>query len=350
VRLRFLHGDPTPEEREKHDEGHLGWAEHLPTRYFLGGRICWQAFGPMTRDADLVVITQENRLVYNFLALSLGRMGRPSARRFAFWGHGANLQSRRPNGLRERFKRYWIGRVDWWFAYTGISVDLVKREGFPAERITNLENAIDTETLRELCASVTGEELSRLRARLGLGGARVGLFLGSLYPEKRLPFLLSACDRIVQKIPGFHLLIAGEGPDRKLVEEMVRTRPWARLLGMQKAREKAIVLRLCEIMLNPGLVGLGILDAFVAGVPLLTTDCRIHSPEVAYLRSGENGLMTADSEADFAAAAVRLLEDDAERSRLAANACLAGGRYTIENMAIRFRDGILAALEIPTRR
>lgn len=349
LRLRLLHGDTTSKEATKKDEGHLDWAERLPARDFAGGRFSWQPYGAQTAGAALVIITQENRFLYHLWALSAGRwLGRP--RRLAFWGHGANLQTASPNSARERFKRYWTRRADWWFAYTALSVELVRSTGYPAQRITNVENAIDTRALLRDLASITAAELAAARRRLDLDGMRVGLFMGSLYGPKRLPFLLEAAERIVRRQPGFRLLLSGDGPQRPYVEEAARARPWLRVLGMQKGRDKALALRLAELILNPGMVGLGILDGFAAGVPLLTTDCRIHSPEIAYLHSGVDGLMTPDSVEAYAAAAERLLTDEAERSRLAGNAHTAGARYTIENMAQNFRVGIRAALELPDRR
>ena len=57
-------------------------------------------------------------------------------------------------------------------------------------------------------------------------------------------------------------------------------------------------------------VGLGILDSFALGIPMVTTDCKIHSPEIAYLKSGRNGLMIADSEEAFIEGVERLLKND----------------------------------------
>jgi glycosyltransferase involved in cell wall biosynthesis len=344
VNLRLLHGGPTQEEKSKRDQGKVEWAEYLPTHYFFGGRVCWQAFGSGTTKSDLVIITQENRLIYNLWALIARRLRR-RPRRIAFWGHGANLQASRPDGWRERYKRALIGKVDWWFAYTRRSVELVRSAGFPIERITDLENAIDTRNLAELCSSVANKDLEEARARLGLQGKRVALYLGSLYEEKRLPFLLEACERVVQQVPSFCLLVSGEGPQREMIEQAARDKPWLRFLGMQKGRDKAIALRLAEMMLNPGLVGLGILDSFTAGIPLVTTDCKVHSPEIAYLQSGENGLMTENSLDAFCGAILFLLRNEPERRRLGINAQSVAARYTIENMAQRFRAGILKALQ-----
>jgi glycosyltransferase involved in cell wall biosynthesis len=343
VHLRLLHGGPTADEARKGDEGRLNWAEHVKTHYFLDGRLCWQAFGACTRNADLVIVTQENRLLYNLWAIFVGRP-RGNPRRIAFWGHGANFQAASPHGWRERLKRRLIRHVDWWFAYTQLSVDIVRDAGFPADRITRLENAIDTRALAEQVGAVSRAELDAAIARLNLQGARVGLFLGSLYDLKRLPFLLDAADLVVAQVPSFRLLVSGDGPQRPMIEAAARTRPWLRVLGVQRGRDKAIALRLAEVMLNPGLVGLGILDAFTAGLPIITTDCHIHSPEIAYLQSGENGIMTPDSTEAFASAVIALLNDEAERRRLGANAQAVAGRYTIEDMAQRFRAGILRAL------
>jgi glycosyltransferase involved in cell wall biosynthesis len=341
IALRLLHGTPRRAEARKRDTGHLDWAEALPLRYWLGERVCWQPFGRQAGGADLVVVTQENALVYNYWALTGGRHAFP---RIAFWGHGANLQSRAPGGLRERFKRYWINHVDWWFAYTGMSVELVRRAGFPPGRITDLENAIDTQALDAACRALGGDELEAARREFGLQGARVGLYLGSLYEEKRLPFLIETADRLAQRLPDFRLLVVGDGPQRPLVEQAARSRPWLRYLGARQGRDKALALRLADVVLNPGLVGLGILDAFTAGLPMLTTDCGLHSPEIAYLRQGVNGVMTADSIDAYAAAALALLEDPAARGLLGEQARAAGAHYTIENMAQRFRSGIHAAL------
>jgi glycosyltransferase involved in cell wall biosynthesis len=341
INLRLIHGVPRAADATKYDDGRLDWAERLPTRYLLGGRVCWQPFGALIPNADLVIVTQENWLLYNLWALTLGR-----PRRIAFWGHGANLQAANPDGWSARFKRALVNRVDWWFAYTQLSVDIVCREGFPQDRVTNLENAIDTRELAAQWSTVTSADLEAARVRLGLQGARVGLYLGSLYEAKRIPFLLETGAQLAQRVPSFRLLISGGGPQRQLVEQAVQSRPWLRYIGFQQGRDKAIALRLADVMLNPGMVGLGILDAFTAGLPLITTDCGIHSPEIAYLRSGENGLMTANSPEAFVQGVVAMLENEAERRRLGVNAQSASSRYTIENMAQRYRTGINKALQL----
>jgi len=346
IRLRLLHGEGTRSEASKKDGGSLSWAEPLATRYLANGRICWQPFMSRAAGSDLVIVTQENKLVNNLFALA--NPWRPEA--LAFWGHGRNMQAQRPTGLLERFKRWTTGRVDWWFAYTEMSSAFVHEDGFPTERITVLNNSIDTGELRRAIVEARLTPREALRAKLGLDQGPLAVFLGSLYPDKRLSFLVDAARAIHAQMPGFVLAIAGDGPDRALIEQAAQTSSFIRYLGSVRGARKAELLACADLILNPGLVGLGILDAFVAGAPLLTTDCRLHSPEVAYLENGRNGLMTADSLPDYVQATLAVLRDPAELQRLQAGALAAGQHYSIERMSERFCDGIVACLAATAKR
>lgn len=341
IELRLLYGDPAPGELTKRDDADIPWGEKLPTRYFFGKNICWQPYLSRVRGADLVIVTQENKLLCNLWPL-FGL--RPY--RLAFWGHGMNMQASHWAGLQERFKRCTTTRVDWWFAYTGLSEAIIARQGFPAEKITNLENSIDTSALQTHCDAIGAPELEKLRAELNLGDGPTGLFIGSLYPEKRLDFLLDAGAQLAQRLPDFRLIVIGDGPLRGMLDAAASCHAWLRYVGRQEGRDKARFLKIASVIMNPGLVGLGILDALVAGVPLVTTDCGLHSPEIDYLRHGENGFMTANSMQDYVQAVERVLSDAALMNHLWENRAKPAYRYTIENMAAQFRVGILKALSL----
>lgn len=347
IRLELLVGEGTPAEEKKQDAGELSWAKPIPTHYLAGGRLCWQPVQRHLGEANLVIVTQENKLIQNHLLLLA-----PRRFKLAFWGHGANLQSDDPHGFKERFKRWTTNRVDWWFAYTQMSADLVTAAGFSGSRVTVLNNAVDTSEMRQQWQSVTPEETQALRESLGFGAGPVGVFVGSLYADKRLDFLFAAAEAIRREIPDFHLLIVGEGPERDKVQAWCAAHPWARWVGARFGREKLAYVSVAQVMLNPGLVGLGILDAFVCGVPMLTTDCGIHSPEIAYLENGVNGVMAADDPNAYVWASVNLLRDAQALDALRAGCVASAQEYTVENMAYRFADGVTSCLEAPryTRR
>lgn len=340
VALRVLHGEPTAAEASKNDSGHLAWAEHLPTRYFADGRVCWQPFMHRVHDCRLVVVTQENKLVNNLPPL-LDPWRRQA---LAFWGHGRNLQASRPDSPAERFKRWTTRRVDWWFAYTELSAQLVEGAGYPPGRVTVLNNSIDTSTLGDQVRQARTVARADLRRRFGLGAGPVGLFVGSLYADKRIDWLLEAALHLRRRVPGFQLAVAGAGPQRSLVEQAAAAGEGVVYVGSVGGQRKADLLACADLVLNPGLVGLGILDAFAAGLPLVTTDCGLHSPEIAYLENGVNGLMTRNDPEVYVQACQGLLADPAAAVRLGEGALRSAASYSLQRMAARFCGGVMACL------
>jgi glycosyltransferase involved in cell wall biosynthesis len=305
----------------------------------LGERVCWQPIQPFLTGANLVIVTQENALLFNHILLL-----QPRKYKLAFWGHGANLQSRKPTGIKERYKRWTSNQVDWWYAYTQISADLVMRAGFPRDRITVLNNAVDTSELYRQRQSVTPEETHTLRESLGFRVGPVGVFVGSLYADKRLEFLLAAAEAIRLGIPDFHLLIIGDGQERVKVQAWCAANPWARWVGARLGREKAVYMSVAKVMLNPGALGLGIMDSFACQTPMITTNCGNHGPEIAYLDNGINGVMTPDNLGAYVEACVNLHRDAQAMDTLKAGCEASAREYTVENMACRFANGVAHVL------
>ena len=342
VELIVVFGDATLAEQKKADSGKLDWGTYVPCRYGLAGNVCWQNVRPVIRDADLVVVTQENRLILNHWMLLF-----PRKFKLAFWGHGANLQSHAPRGFREKFKRWTTNRVDWWFGYTQMTAELVLPTGFPAARITVLNNTVDTTAMQRQRLAIASQHTQQLRAALGLGSGLIGIFVGSLHTDKRLDFLFNAAALIQQRIPNFQLLVVGDGPEQDKVHRWCAVHPWSKWVGAQLGKDKVAHIAMADVILNPGLVGLGILDSFVCGVPLLTTDCGVHSPEIAYLENGVTGIMTEDDLSAYVDACVGLLGDATRLSQLRSGCLARAADLTLDNMTSRFTDGVLRCLAMP---
>ena len=286
---------------------------------------------------------QENGLLLNYPLQVLSRL---TGRKVAFFGHGRNFQGGGQKTLRERFKRFWMNKVDWWFAYTQRSADIVAQAGFPADRITVFNNAIDTSAIQAELAAVPEAEKTAVRTARFAGSENIGVFIGGLYDLKRIDFLIESAIRVRQRVPDFQLMIIGGGPDAALVQTAAGQYPWIHALGPQFGREKTLLASLGRVFLMPGLVGLGVLDSFVYGTPMVTTDVPYHSPEIDYLKDGVNGVIVseADSVDAYAAAVERILIEDTWRERLRAGAAEGLETYTIEAMAQRFADGVMKAL------
>lgn len=349
IELCIVHGQPNHREKVRNDVGFLTWANSVDNWHFSLSNLdlIWLPFPAHVRDADLVVLMQENRQLSNYPIL-LRRLW--SKWKVAYWGHGANFQSNSPEGLRERWKRYLRTRVDWWFAYTQITRSILLQDGYPNERISVLNNAIDNGKFRSDLAMVTSQELKVLRQHLGLQSiSPVGLFCGSLYPEKRINYMVQAADLVRLVIPDFSLIVIGDGPSVSDVSAAAMSRPWLHRVGVKKGREKAVYFRLANVVFNPGAVGLHVLESFCAGVPMVTTADAKHGPEVAYLENGINGLMVQGDAEAYAKAVIDLLSNPAGYEQVRHAALVSAEQYSLDNMVEQFVSGMLHCLAKPRK-
>lgn len=345
----LIYSAPTGAEASKGDTITLPWATMVPSYGVQRFNLLWQSALGKVSGADLVILGQENRFLVNYLLQILPRSWRPA---LALWGHGRNFQARNPRSLGERWKRLWATRCEWWFAYTHGSGRHVLSLGFPAERITVFNNAVDTAETRDKAAAVTELRLQELRRELGLVGTNVAIFVGGLYEEKRLDFLVAAARVIRSGLPDFELLVVGGGPELDRLRALAEPYAWIKVTGPRFGTEKIELMRLARLFLMPGLVGLAILDAGAAGLPTITTAYPYHSPEIEYLRDGLNGLIVADwqNHEAYAEAITDLLREPERLTRLAFEASASTESLTSRAMADRFVEGVISALAVEAKR
>ncbi len=319
--------------------GSVKWATPLPIHWL--NKAGWQPVIPLAFQADLVIAQQEVKYLAPFAILCERAL---TGRRFALWGHGRNFQAASQESVPERIKRHISRHVHWWFAYNHRSAEVVRDLGYPPGRITEVMNSLDTLRLRTEKGRVSPEELVRLKLQLGIHSDNIGVYTGGMYGGKRIKFLLDAAGRIRREIPDFHLLVIGSGPDSVLVQNV--DCPWIHYIGPKDDEQKIPYWMISKVLLMPGAVGLVILDSFALGIPMVTTAVGTHGPEIDYLRNGENGLMVDDSDSgdDYAMAVVGLFQDSSRRADMAACAAQDAEKYSIENMAGRFAEGVLQAL------
>src|SRR5262249_2718024 len=257
----------------------------------------------------------------------LARRLRLCGPKIAFWGHGADLQSRSKNSVAQALKRVTLRRADFWFAYTELSRRLLLGNGYPDKLITVLNNSQD------VSAIATEFRLAHPAAAKSFGdgatGTRTAVFCARLTENRNVPFLYEACQLIREKVPRFRAIIIGGGPYYDWLAERAAQHDWIEMRGPQFGREKAKALVRSDVMLLPSMVGLSILDGFAAGLPVAVADFGNHSPEIAYLRDGDNGILTRPDAADYADKVAALLADPAALGRMSTAA-----RRTAEDVSL----------------
>jgi glycosyltransferase involved in cell wall biosynthesis len=259
---------------------------------------------------------------------------------FAYWGHGQNRQGN-PNSWREKIKKKLSKQCDWWFAYTQGVAEYMADFGYPRSKITVLNNSIDTSAFKQLLAEQSPEKVAGFKRQLAIDdNARIGLFCGSLYADKKIEFLLKAAAIIHQKNPTFVLLVVGNGKDRTMVEDFANRHSFIKYLGPLFGEQKALAFKSADLFLCPGAAGLAILDAFSAALPFFSSDDLNHGPEIDYLQHGFNGVMTTPLENDYTQAVVDILNAPEKLAKLRNNALASSSQFSIENMAQHFVEGI----------
>lgn len=350
VELLVVYGQPdSGESMEPSRPVHC--ARVIRNRYLHMGRrfLFWQPAWRYLRGADLIVLQQATRNLFQYVLLPVRRL---LGIRLAFWGHGRNLQSEHPGSLSERWKKVYSTHVDHWFAYTDLSRNAVASLGYPDARITCLNNTIDVKKNGALFDSISEQERQSARSRYNLpAGAPTGVFCSRLYHQKRLDVLLQCVVEVKKQIRDFHLFVIGDGPDAGKVRHFAReNRDWVHWVGAHFGREKAILFSLADVHLMPGPVGLHIVESFAFLTPLLTTRIPTHGPEIAYLQDGINGMLTENSLPAYTRGIVRLLQDASLHDRLVEGCRQARNQYTLENMVFRFAEGVCRALDMPRYR
>ncbi|MDI2124559.1 glycosyltransferase family 4 protein [Yinghuangia seranimata] len=344
ITLVVAYGEPyTADQRARDDVVEVEGAVRLRQRSarIAGRPFVHKRLGDLTRETDVFVVDQALRNMELYPMLVRQRFGRGPI--VAMWDHGRTYD--RPQSALEQSLKYALTRrAKWFFSYTEGGKRAVVDHGFPAERVTVVQNSVDTTGLSRVYAGVTDEERAELRRRYDLTPGRTGLFVGALSPAKRIPFLIEAAEQIERRLPGFRLLVAGTGPDRGLVAEAAERCSAVVPVGQAFGDDKALLGTVSDVLLVPGLVGLIAVDSFALRSPIVTTEQRWNGPESEYLEHGRNAVVTRNDPASFVDGVVDLLENPRRLAELTEQCAKDADRYTIEEMSRRFADGLAELL------
>ncbi|MDQ0824599.1 glycosyltransferase involved in cell wall biosynthesis [Arthrobacter sp. B2I5] len=346
IRLEVAYGEVGIRQASRRDAVHLDFGTPVMQREWnvAGRRIVVRSLAEVTCGADLVILEQARRNVDAYGFLFTKRRDGPVV---ALWGHGRDYT--RHNSLVERWLvRKLTLKADWFFSYTAGGERAVKEYGYPSERITVVQNSIDTASLRESVRNADPESTARFISDKDLRG-KTAIFVGALDPSKRLPFLVEASEMAYSKDSEFRLVIAGEGPMRSQVEEWERKYSWLSYLGPLSGSAKGVALASSQVLAMPGRVGLVAVDSFAAATPIITTEWAWHAPEYEYLVDGSNAIVSANDSHAYAEAVISVLNNAESLAELTDCSRKAADIFTVEAMVDNFLSGIKGALMLRKR-
>ncbi|NKB21210.1 MAG: glycosyltransferase [Alphaproteobacteria bacterium] len=313
--------------------------------YWLGNSFYWQPVLSRVMSADLLVVQQELKILVSYAAI-ISRFLIAKPKRLAVWGHGRNYQELSEGPFRRVVRNWMVRRCDHCFGYTDSSRDALIERGVPPNRITVIYNSINTEAISEARIRSTPQFRRTTRRRLGISeGAFVAVFCSRLHRQKKIPFLIESVLAAKEKLPNLEVLIIGSGEMEADLKKMAVGLDWVHLVGEQYDSDLADYLIASDVFLMPAHLGLSIIDAFSAGLPIIVGDFRNHSPEIDYLENNVNGVMANPVSSDFADAIVELGKNPALVKTMSAEAVKTSTRRDLKSMVANFYSGIDTVLD-----
>lgn len=223
-----------------------------------------------------------------------------------FWGTG-NREALE-NGIR---RRGLVWCCDAALVHSRFSCDeLCSQTAFPSEHIFVLDYPVDTS---RFCR---GSPRRHLFARLGLQDVSLLLFVGRLAPNKRVPILLEALDRLRDRQPPIHIALVGDTTDvyeaevqrcrQRAVELGLANR--VHFLGQVGDRELLDAYRSADLFVMPSRhegFCIPVIEAMACGLPVVAARAGA-LPETV----GDAGLtFTSDDPDDLARQVQRVLDN-----------------------------------------
>jgi glycosyltransferase involved in cell wall biosynthesis len=252
-----------------------------------------------------------------------------------YWTKGANLDDA-DSRLRYLLFNYVHSRCDRLILYSPNEMKYLtkanRRKAYVANNTINFEDFPAIADSREAIKrefNIPFDKVVLSVGRMDVGGQR-----------KKIDHLIEVFRRT--SLPGAGLVIVGAGVSKELQARMNRKNT-IYLGEIYDARNIQIskIFRMADLFSIPGHVGLGLVQAFHFGLPIVTEE-GLQPPEIHYLRDGWNGYLVPENDIDALQERIEhLLRNDAVRRTFSQNARQDMAEHgSIENMFLGFKTCI----------
>lgn len=310
---------------------------------FLGsqGETVWQsgvASLLCSECFDVVIAEMNPRILSNvIMCLRLRIRGRP----FIWWGHGLSNHSSFWSRLSDQIKRLLCVLSSATICYDEKRAERLVSLGIPLQKLFVAHNSIDTEFIGQLLHQYN--HLPRTRI----------LYTGRLIPEKKVSLLLEGFALAFPHLPAeTKLTIIGDGPERAALESQAQSIGIAsKVQFLGEITDESLLSQyfLSSLLsVSPGYIGLAAIHSMAYGVPVVVADSEPHSPEIAALKVGFNGLMFRSDDAVSLSKALCGLVNDTRRLNKMSKAALhtIKEKYSLKNMVRAFEDAVDYVLRV----
>ncbi|MDE1970815.1 MAG: glycosyltransferase family 4 protein [Patescibacteria group bacterium] len=247
-----------------------------------------------------------------------------------------------------RWFREWITamRTDTFVTYSSHTALYLERVlGISPRRITVGYNAIDTEGLSRAYLELQAQGRVRKKNRIA--------YVGRLIPEKRVDLLFSAFARILHDYPDAELIVIGEGPEKRVLEEFAQNLSLQNNIlfcgGIYSDQEMAHYLYEASLLVLPGLGGLALNTGMAMGLPIICA--HGDGTEEDFVLSGQNGWRFDGTEEGLVRSLREAFSDSERREKMGKKSFhMIRDYYNLERMVEGYLRGIQIAFYAKEKR
>lgn len=204
-----------------------------------------------------------------------------------------------------------------------------------ADRVRVVPNGIEPERYTR---AVSPEKKAELFHELGLtDNGHTMVMVSRVSKEKNIREIIRYMPTLLAREPEAQLIIAGDGPDRKMLEErcsMGILSEHVRFLGRIDPDEVYLYYAMGDFFVSASTFevhSMSYLEAMACGLPLI---CRDDTSLKGVLKDGENGFIYR-SEEEFFIKTEKLFNDPELRKKMSENALLTAAEFTAEKCVER---------------
>ena len=158
--------------------------------------------------------------------------------------------------------------------------------------------------------------------------------VGRLQPQKRFDRLVEAFSLIADKHPGWFIDIYGEGNDRPMLEELIRSHGIVGRVNLKGESSDVFTeyKRSQFFVLSSDSEGFGLVlvEAMSCGIPVVSVNCPFGPSEI--IEDGLTGLLAKVDAQDLAAKMEWMITHEAERQEMGVSARKAAAHYQLETV------------------
>lgn len=229
---------------------------------------------------------------------------------YIVWCHGFDVYN--PWKFKKTISRIVLNSADAVIALTNHMKGMLQKSC--SKNISIIPNSLNVEKFRLASKGVNQERL-RIEKEDG-----IVLFVGTLNPVKGVKYLIEAFKEINLNVPKTRLLLVGDGPERRNLEDIVNDnglQEKINFIGRVGNDDVPKYMSIADVFVLPSLsesFGMVNLEAMACGLPIVAT--RVDGvPEV--VKDGENGfLVEPGNPGQIAAKVIFLLKNDEAREKM----------------------------------